>query len=101
MSFFFRYAAKEAAIKAHPHRRLTFHDIIIQSARDRAPSDEDESGGPFQRSYLGSGPPVAVIRGDGNGAADQMAQISISHDGEYAMAVCIGFEPGASNAMTG
>ena len=42
---------------------------------------------------LGSAAPVALIRaGNGEGARDQMAKVSISHDGEYATAVCLGFE---------
>ena len=42
---------------------------------------------------LGSAAPVALIRaGIGEGARDQMAKVSISHDGEYATAVCLGFE---------
>ena len=39
-----------------------------------------------------SGPPIAVIKGD-DGIADQTALVSISHDGKYAVAVCLGFEP--------
>ncbi|KAG6039461.1 hypothetical protein E4U41_002503 [Claviceps citrina] len=86
-----RFAAKEAAIKAHPHRRLTFHDVVIEHA------------GGLQR--LGSGPPVARIKaaaaagvndaGDGAGAGagagdeDVTALVSISHDGDYATAVCV------------
>ncbi|KEZ41247.1 hypothetical protein SAPIO_CDS7337 [Scedosporium apiospermum] len=69
-----RFAAKEAAFKAHPFRRLTFHDIVI-----RPTSDGEESG-----------PIVAVIRGE---EVDQMAMVSISHDGDYATAVCLGFDP--------
>lgn len=80
-----RFAAKEAAIKAHSHRRLTFHDIIIE----RRGRDEER---------LGSGPPVARIRAqkddkdDGDGQ-DMSAMISISHDGDYATAVCLGYDP--------
>ncbi|KAK3324628.1 hypothetical protein B0T19DRAFT_428998 [Cercophora scortea] len=78
-----RFAAKEAAIKAHPHRRLTFHDIVIRKL-DRGSVDADGGGG--------SGPPVAVIRGE-RGCLSQIAKMSISHDGEYATAVCLGFDP--------
>ena len=39
----------------------------------------------------GSGPPVALIKGDGEGHPDAMAMVSISHDGDYATAVCLGF----------
>ncbi|CAG9998012.1 unnamed protein product [Clonostachys byssicola] len=75
-----RFAAKEAAIKAHSHRRLTFHDIIIE----RRGRDEER---------LGSGPPVARIRGEPGDDCDSSAMISISHDGDYATAVCIGHDP--------
>ncbi|VUC21800.1 unnamed protein product, partial [Clonostachys rosea] len=75
-----RFAAKEAAIKAHSHRRLTFHDIIIE----RRGRDEER---------LGSGPPVARIRGEPGDDHDSSAMISISHDGDYATAVCIGHDP--------
>ncbi|PHH82497.1 hypothetical protein CDD83_3247 [Cordyceps sp. RAO-2017] len=70
-----RFAAKEAAIKAHwPHRRLSWHDIVI----------ERRGGG---------GAPVARIRaaaGAGLGG-DASALVSISHDGEYATAVCVAY----------
>lgn len=79
-----RFAAKEAAIKAHSHRRLTFHDVVIE----RRGSNKGE-----QR--LGSGPPVARIKGEGEGEADAdvSAMISISHDGDYATAVCMAHDP--------
>jgi holo-[acyl-carrier protein] synthase len=78
-----RFAAKEAAIKAHSHRRLTFHDIIIE----RRGRDEER---------LGSGPPVARIkaqRDEDDDGHDMSAMISISHDGDYATAVCLGYDP--------
>ncbi|CAH0048919.1 unnamed protein product [Clonostachys solani] len=75
-----RFAAKEAAIKAHSHRRLTFHDIIIE----RRGRNEER---------LGSGPPVARIKGEPGDDCDSSAMISISHDGDYATAVCIGHDP--------
>ena len=37
----------------------------------------------------GSGAPTAIIKG---GEYDQVALVSISHDGEYATAVCLGFQ---------
>ncbi|KAH8884816.1 hypothetical protein GQ53DRAFT_697131 [Thozetella sp. PMI_491] len=79
-----RFAAKEAVIKAHPHRSLTFHDILIQKAQAS------------KGQHLGSGPPSAIIKGVHERVADQEARISISHDGEYATAVCMGFEPGST-----
>lgn len=74
-----RFAAKEAAIKAHPHRHLTFHDVAIER---RAVEGE----------RLGSGPPVARIKGEDGDGVDVSAQVSISHDGDYATAVCLGWE---------
>lgn len=75
-----RFAAKEAAIKAHSHRRLTFHDVVIER-RGR------------KEERLGSGPPVARIKGEGEADADVSAMISISHDGDYATAVCMAHDP--------
>ncbi|KND87888.1 hypothetical protein TOPH_07443 [Tolypocladium ophioglossoides CBS 100239] len=81
-----RFAAKEAAIKAHSHRRLTFHDVVIER--------RGGAGGP----RLGSGPPVARIRaGEGEGEGeDGSALVSISHDGDYATAVCVAHDPGVA-----
>ncbi|OAQ63072.2 holo-acyl-carrier-protein synthase [Pochonia chlamydosporia 170] len=73
-AFMAGFAAKEAAIKAHSNRRLTFHDVIIERRGGR-------------RETLGSGPPVARIRGGEGG--DVSALVSISHDGDYATAVCV------------
>ncbi|KAK7416454.1 hypothetical protein QQZ08_011980 [Neonectria magnoliae] len=79
-----RFAAKEAAIKAHSHRPLTFHDVVIER---RAVEGE----------RLGSGPPVARIKSREEGAeADDSAMVSISHDGDYATAVCLGHDSGIS-----
>ncbi|KAM0426142.1 hypothetical protein ACHAPT_008485 [Fusarium lateritium] len=75
-----RFAAKEAAIKAHPHRRLTFHDVMIERRE-------------VEGERLGSGPPVARIRSGEGESEDASALVSISHDGDYATAVCLGHEP--------
>lgn len=75
-----RFAAKEAAIKAHPYRRLTFHDVMIERRR-------------VEGERLGSGPPIARIRSGEGQAEDTSALVSISHDGDYATAVCLGHEP--------
>ncbi|EHK20401.1 uncharacterized protein TRIVIDRAFT_203026 [Trichoderma virens Gv29-8] len=75
-----RFAAKEAAIKAHSHRRLTFHDVVIE----RRGRNEER---------LGSGPPVARIKGDDGEEEDASAMISISHDGDYATAICMAHDP--------
>ncbi|KAE9371549.1 hypothetical protein N431DRAFT_377376 [Stipitochalara longipes BDJ] len=75
-----RFAAKEAAIKAHHYRKLTYHSIAIH----RPPGTEKSEG---------SQPPVAVILPDsGDWEQGQEAKISISHDGEYATATCLAFE---------
>ncbi|PTB80687.1 hypothetical protein M440DRAFT_1325702 [Trichoderma longibrachiatum ATCC 18648] len=83
-----RFAAKEAAIKAHSHRRLTFHDVVIE----RRGRDEER---------LGSGPPVARIKGGEGEEEDASAMISISHDGEYATAVCMAFDPSVGGVGRG
>ncbi len=77
-----RFAAKEAAIKAHSHRRLTFHDIVIEKRPQTAGT-----------TFLGSGPPVARIKGSAAEDEDASAMISISHDGDYATAVCLAHDP--------
>ncbi|PNY28436.1 Uncharacterized protein TCAP_01638 [Tolypocladium capitatum] len=79
-----RFAAKEAAIKAHSHRRLTFHDVVIER-RGRA-----------GEARLGSGPPMARIRAGEGEDEDVSAPVSISHDGDYATAVCVAHDPGAA-----
>ncbi|KAL8382388.1 hypothetical protein RB595_006259 [Gaeumannomyces hyphopodioides] len=66
-----RFAAKEAIIKAHPHLpKLSFGQIRIHTGPD--------------------GAPAAVVTADGR--EPQQARLSISHDGDYATAVCLGFE---------
>lgn len=54
---------------------------------------------PHSRATLGSGPPVAIIRGvvkGDRGTEDhQVALLSISHDGDYATATCVGFDAGS------
>ncbi|KAJ4422294.1 hypothetical protein N0V82_003049 [Gnomoniopsis sp. IMI 355080] len=71
-----RFAAKEAVIKAHPHQALTWHDITIQSQAAPHPGR--------------NGAPLAIIHG---AKEDHEALVSISHDGEYATAVCLGAGP--------
>lgn len=87
-----RWAAKEAAIKAHPHLRLGFHDIVILT-----PSEAEEGcAGDQTTPERHANAPMALIRA-GDGRRDQMALVSISHDGGYATAVCIGFDPGPTD----
>ena len=87
MCFVGRFAAKEAAIKAHPHRRLTLHEITIVPM-----SVLEDSAGTrtTELPRLGSGPRSAIIRALDDGDQDTEAMISISHDGDYATAVCMG-----------
>ncbi|SPN99642.1 related to phosphopantetheine protein transferase [Cephalotrichum gorgonifer] len=68
-----RFAAKEAAFKAHPSHHLGFHDIVIRS------------------SGTESGPIAAIIRDQGE--VDFTALVSISHDGGFAVGVCLGGAP--------
>ncbi|KAK8080629.1 hypothetical protein PG997_008447 [Apiospora hydei] len=95
-----RFAAKEAAIKAHSSRRLTFEDIRIVRTRPAArplkgvddEKDREEEAGHgdgTNDAALSSGPPVAVIKGYPPGQPDTTAMLSISHDGDYAAAVCL------------
>lgn len=72
-----RWAAKEAAIKAAFPRRLSFQDVIVLKSDDREPYAVILDKDPKPRSEAGEGP-------DG-----QIARVSISHDGEYATAVCM------------
>lgn len=108
-----RWAAKEAAIKAVTWRRLSFHDVVIQRVRHEGPLqavivDHASTAPPFEAS----GPREGWSPGNDGGAArsvehsaaqlvhgsqgdtltkieGQVARISISHDGEYATAVCL------------
>lgn len=68
-----RFAAKEAVIKAHPQRNLTWHGITISH---QASTHADRKGAP-----------AAIIKGTHK---DYEALVSISHDGDYATAVCLG-----------
>lgn len=65
------------------------HDQGEELSRPRSSETEAEGGEDtaIDRGN-GSGPPTAIIKG---GEYDQVALVSISHDGEYATAVCLGF----------
>ncbi|KAA8570833.1 hypothetical protein EYC84_000225 [Monilinia fructicola] len=71
-----RFAAKEAAKKAFSKRRLGFHDITIDN-----PSLDN----------LRSRAPITLIKST-KGQEDQIVPMSISHDGDYATAVCMSCE---------
>ncbi|OTA57726.1 hypothetical protein K449DRAFT_437189 [Hypoxylon sp. EC38] len=100
-----RFAAKEATMKAYPLRRLFFRDIVITYERHltQEPSGENSSPGPHERQdsispglssdnsihpAFQSSPPVAIIKGDDT-HEDVYARVSISHDGDYALAMCM------------
>ncbi|KAI0204906.1 hypothetical protein F4808DRAFT_314652 [Astrocystis sublimbata] len=112
-----RFAAKEAVIKAHPYRRLTFQCIAIVRQRlepptahqtentrrsTTEPDEEEVSDKAATPMGQGGGPLVALIKaaeerreGEGQGpyGDDTYATVSISHDTEYATAVCLGINP--------
>ncbi|KAH8679049.1 hypothetical protein BGZ60DRAFT_402425 [Tricladium varicosporioides] len=74
-----RFAAKEAVMKAHHYRRLTWHDIEI------------EKSGRLQSNPGYTQPPYAIVF-SGPGRIMDAAQaipVSISHDGDYATASAI------------
>jgi holo-[acyl-carrier protein] synthase len=50
---------------------------------------EDGTGETKER--LGSGPPIMRIAAQEGEETDGCAMLSISHDGDYATAVCIGY----------
>ncbi|KAK6085853.1 holo-acyl-carrier-protein synthase [Seiridium cupressi] len=111
-----RFAAKEAVVKAFHQQRITFHDIELVTRPavtrnfsgplvkpeqwphkgQREPWREAKKHGkmpeatePFDEQ-LSSGPPTAFIRVEG-ASEKQSALVSITHDGEYASAVCMYF----------
>ncbi|KAK2626183.1 hypothetical protein QTJ16_004445 [Diplocarpon rosae] len=76
-----RFAAKEAAMKAHHSRRLTYHSVCIL----KSPAKESETG---------STPPLAVVLSEQGARYDDLedakeVKISISHDGGFAVANCL------------
>lgn len=101
-----RWAAKEAGIKAHSWRagvglrEVEFVDAGEVRGGGGGGGGEEEvqeqgdpaSWWPVDRGN-GSEAPTVVIRGTGDGVRDQVALMSISHDGDYATAVCLGFNP--------
>ncbi|KXH40081.1 hypothetical protein CSIM01_09936 [Colletotrichum simmondsii] len=109
-----RFAAKEATFKAHPTRNLTWHDITIvrkQSAQlkakehgeelkkqDEEPKElEAKETEPPPSTPNGSGSPIAIVRSIHEGSPGQEVLLSISHDGDYATAVCLAFDEAQSD----
>lgn len=79
-----RWAAKEAAIKAVTWRRLSFHDVIIRRIGDQAR---------VQAVILDNASPMSAEQAElPANLHGQIASISISHDGDYATAVCLAAE---------
>ena len=83
-----RWAAKEAVVKACSWRRLMFDEIMVLK----------EEGGKRiygvildEREVMGRY--VEEIQGE---PAGQVVQLSISHDGEYATAVCLAADESSS-----
>lgn len=75
-----RFAAKEATMKAYQSRRLTYHDIVIHVPKTTQPGE-------------GSQPPIAVVLPEsGEWEEGQEVKITISHDSDYAVAVCMAYE---------
>merc|ERR1712093_404047 len=71
-----RFAAKEATMKAHLSRRLTYHSILILRP-------EGETG---------SLAPVGIVLPESENGGEEggkEVRISISHDGDFATAVCL------------
>ena len=79
------WAAKEATIKAHPHRVLSRHDITII----RAPLRDGLSQAPVVFVRSAQAGVEAVGHGNGKVEVGTEVKVSISHDGEYATAVCL------------
>jgi holo-[acyl-carrier protein] synthase len=87
-----RFAVKEAVMKAHPNRRLTFHDIVVLNDKGPIPLNSASNGNVGAKmERLGSGPPKVYVKGE-EGKPYQEVRVSISHDGDYATAVCMGVE---------
>jgi hypothetical protein len=84
-----RFAAKEAVIKAHHNRRLTYHSIIIHLGSSKQLEASDR--------VQGSKAPYAVVISESGSWEDgQEVKLSISHDGGYATAVCLAYETNPS-----
>jgi holo-[acyl-carrier protein] synthase len=63
-------------MKAHTHRNLTFHDISILKAHQG-------------EERLGGRAPYARIKAAPGDERDSTALLSLSHDGDYAVAICL------------
>ncbi|KAL5596820.1 hypothetical protein BROUX41_006496 [Berkeleyomyces rouxiae] len=99
-----RFAAKEAAFKAHPLHHLGFHDVHIlprhaahgpapESASTSTPTSKAAAAAALARATASPAPCAVVQPVPPYTTCAQEARISISHDGDYATAVCLGFVP--------
>ncbi|RDW80567.1 hypothetical protein BP5796_05265 [Coleophoma crateriformis] len=85
----FRFAAKEAAIKAYRSRRLTYRDVSILRY------DPSITTRPTSTASIA---PIALIKNEHAGTEEdawldaQQVPVSISHDGDFATAVCMASE---------
>jgi len=74
-----RFAAKEATMKAHLSRRLTYHSILILRPERK-------------KGETGSLAPVGIVLPESENGGEEggkEVRISISHDGDFATAVCL------------
>ncbi|RDW69446.1 hypothetical protein BP6252_08466 [Coleophoma cylindrospora] len=84
-----RFAAKEAAIKAYRSRRLTYRDVSILRY------DPSTTTRPTSTASVA---PIALIKNEHAGTEEdawldaQQVPVSISHDGDFATAVCMASE---------
>ncbi|KAI1410848.1 hypothetical protein F5Y13DRAFT_166946 [Hypoxylon sp. FL1857] len=95
-----RFAAKEAVMKAYSLRQIFFQDIIITyehllsqkpKSEESSSSQEEESSNLIsETNWPRKSPPVALIKNNGT-YEDVHARLSISHDGDYAVAFCLAF----------
>ena len=107
-----RFAAKEAVMKAFAHAQLSLHSIRITSlgeANSRRRSNYDSNirswvSGPQDAPKLAEsaeesirrfGPPIAVIKDT------MVAQVSISHEGDYAVATCVAWHGPSLHRLVG
>ncbi len=81
------------AVAAHSQQQQQHRNASSdqESSSENQPVQDPLSDPDFSTSDpRSSGPPVALIKGDGY-YEDCYASVSISHDGDYATAVCLGF----------
>ncbi|KAH7047493.1 hypothetical protein B0J12DRAFT_667156 [Macrophomina phaseolina] len=104
-----RFAAKEAVIKAVQPRRILLKDVLVAAEGSQPYAivlDDSPALNQVQRLYLNQhhafGLPTSADAADLENHPDvdpgldrcagQVAKLSISHDGEYATAVCLALE---------